>query len=291
MPFRSSLRRLARPLVAAARDWFEPGPIEVQDQLVTIDGGVAKGTQCYLPRPSVLSDRIIRGDYESETTSLMEVLVGETDVCFDIGGHYGHFMMTLASLAHDGAVHIFEPFSKNADRLERSIRANPWNHVQLHRAAVADQTGALVLHHAGDQGDDSMAYLDGVGGVQTEASLEHYGGFESTSVMGISLDEFEGPIPNFIKVDAEGAEKSVLQGGRRLLETYKPRLIVEVHGPREAFGCAQVISSIGYRVFEFAPPSTTLPVLLLHQDDPMIDRLSKPGTPLSFGQLRELYSG
>ena len=42
----------------------------------------------------------------------VENLVDPEMCCYDIGGHYGYYSVTLASLATEGSVHTFEPCSK-----------------------------------------------------------------------------------------------------------------------------------------------------------------------------------
>ena len=51
------------------------------------------------------------------------------------------------------------------------------------------------------------------------------------------------PRPDLIKVDAEGAELDVLEGGRQLLTTVRPRLIVEFTTPQLLDQARQLLPS------------------------------------------------
>src|SRR3990172_7220679 len=54
-------------------------------------------------------------------------------------------------------------------------------------------------------------------------------------------------VPDFIKMDVEGAEVDVLLGAQRLLATRKPDMIVEVHGQKVEAECIKILVSHGYK--------------------------------------------
>lgn len=63
-----------------------------------------------------------------------------------------------------------------------------------------------------------------------------------------SLEEL--PVPDVIKIDAEGSEVEVLRGASSLLRKHRPTLLIELHGTNE--GVARELESAGYlsRVLE-----------------------------------------
>lgn len=64
-----------------------------------------------------------------------------------------------------------------------------------------------------------------------------------------SLDstDLEGPISLF-KIDVEGMEADVLAGAASTLRRDRPRLIVEVHGPRAARAVHDLLTAWQYRL-------------------------------------------
>ena len=62
-----------------------------------------------------------------------------------------------------------------------------------------------------------MAYLTTYGGVDTSAAHEHYQSFHQTTVKTITLDKAAEQYgkPQFIKIDAEGAEGPILEGNSK----------------------------------------------------------------------------
>ena len=266
----TTCRSALRPLVQTARRMLTPPekPLEFTWQEIT--DGPAAGTQALLPDGRPISELITGGRYEAEVMSYVRALVADGDVCFDIGGHYGAYTFALAKLTPSGSVHTFEPVHTHADRLRQSIERSRLTNTTIHELAVADQAGEMSLSIADGQGsDDSMAYLDAYGGVDTPAAHEHYQTFVRTTVRATTLDCLmsELPAPAFIKVDAEGAEVAILRAGLQLIRTAKPRLLVELHGINEALGCAELLDSVDYCAILLTDQKVTMPVLWASRDD------------------------
>jgi len=53
-------------------------------------------------------------------------------------------------------------------------------------------------------------------------------------------------LPDFIKIDVEGAEASVLRGASKTLMHRHPALVVEVHGKTVEADCVSLLKSFGY---------------------------------------------
>ena len=264
---KKAIRNVARPCVRYLRALLEPAPEKVVVDWHAIAGGPAKGCQILLPFPSGFADKILPGQYETACTSVMEALVTRESVCLDIGGHYGYFTLVLASLASEGRVETFEPLPSHAARIAESASRSGLSQVTVHQQAVADVRTTMTLRYVSGGNYDSMGYLESCGGVVSEAAKEQYPSFASVSVQTVTLDDLCDLEPDFIKIDAEGAEAAILRGGMTLLSQSRPRLLLEVHGIKEAFQCADVLRRVGYRVLMIGEPETTMPVLCVSQED------------------------
>jgi len=83
-----------------------------------------------------------------------------------------------------------------------------------------------------------------------------------------TLDSFDLS-PDFIKIDAEGAESDVIQGGLQTIQRSRPVIMAE---SLEASGVVQeLIETAGYRLLEFAdggfrPPSRNLNRFLVPEE-------------------------
>ena len=62
------------------------------------------------------------------------------------------------------------------------------------------------------------------------------------------IDEGAIPPPGLIKIDVEGAEEFVLEGGANLLRKHRPHIILEAHSKLLARRCVSTLEDTGYRV-------------------------------------------
>src|SRR5262249_25265638 len=63
----------------------------------------------------------------------------------------------------------------------------------------------------------------------------------------------ELPPPDVIKIDVEGAEYMVLEGGRKFFTSATPRLVVETHGTDVARQCIELLLDLGYTIAACVP--------------------------------------
>lgn len=260
---------LLRPVARIARNALTPEERPLTFDWHEIKGGNAQNCSLLLPVERPITESICSGKYEQEIMRFVENLVDPEMCCYDIGGHYGYYSVTLASLATGGSVHTFEPVASHANRIQQAISKSKLNHTQVHQLAVAGECGELELKFAGENGDDSMAYLTTYGGVDTSAAHEHYQSFHQTTVKTITLDKAAEQYgkPQFIKIDAEGAEGPILEGARSLIHSERPRLLIEVHGIQETMHCAEVLHDLDYQAVLLTKQKTTLPILWVHRSD------------------------
>jgi FkbM family methyltransferase len=143
---------------------------------------------------------------------------------YDIGCHFGIF--TLAALRYGGSkarAFAFDPSAMAERYLLGNVSCNGWNErVAFKRVAVSnsDRDEYLVSHG-----------LFGNGYFSTSTWSQHGQG-ERTRVPCRTIDslvrEFGVP-PTHVKIDVEGFENEVLQGGQELLRHGRPILFLEVH--------------------------------------------------------------
>ena len=214
-----------------------------------IRGGLLKGR--LLPH-SIASTNLamVCGRYETEIQQVLSQEAIGCQVTYDIGAHVGFFSLLFADVTGDhGIVIAFEPSVSEADRVKELIQCNRLqNRVILERMAVCDEVAELTFY-AGSASFTGI--LDKV------SKPGHHENQNSVIVQGITLDEYvyghENPPPDFMKIDVEAAEASVIRGASRLLAEKRPKMLIEVHGPNPCRDTVELILSHKYCVDYLGP--------------------------------------
>ncbi len=168
----------------------------------------------------------------------------------DIGAHDGLLTIPFARLP-GSRVHGFEPLPPAMARLRAAVMAEFGEippHVTLHPEALGATQGEAVL---------TLPVLDGVPQEQWASISKDYAEHRSVTrqahrVRVIPLDSLELRDVTAIKLDAEGAEQEVLEGGRLLLTRCRPVLSVEIEERHRAGSTRDVpalLASLGYAGF------------------------------------------
>lgn len=175
------------------------------------------------------------GTYEYDNQRVFERLLKPGSTVFDIGAHAGFYTLLASVLVgSEGKVFAFEPLPRNLMFLKEHLTLNQINNVTVIEAAVSKCCGVTSF---------------------TESSSGYQGGISSQGTLPVkmvSLDELivsrEVPVPDFIKIDVEGHEKSVLMGAKSMLERDRPTIFLSIHG-RSVYGqCRQLLESLGYKI-------------------------------------------
>ncbi|NYH79773.1 FkbM family methyltransferase [Actinopolyspora biskrensis] len=182
-------------------------------------------------------DSVLRGAarlsvIEPEVDGLGE-LVGTGAVCFDIGAAYGMYSFSLARLVGTaGEVHSFEPQRKPYRILAAGARLAGVRNMRVDHAALGNRPGTRVLtvptrfgfpiHGHAHVSDDVL--VPGEGGL--------FRGKRSVPSETFSVDRIRHARGlsriDFMKIDVEGYEPSVLEGAEETLENCRPKILLEI---------------------------------------------------------------
>ncbi len=159
-------------------------------------------------------------------------------IVYDIGANYGMHALLMAKLVGaSGHVYAFEPDPAIFQGLIEHMELNRFHHVKCVQAGVWDHSGRAQFFSGHHLGAGHCADVDGTSGCCTE--------IEVFSLDDFVFDRNHRP-PDFIKVDVEGAESKVLFGARRLLETHRPVLLIDLHNPEQDVVVGSTLAQLGY---------------------------------------------
>lgn len=242
------MRRLTRPL----RGYYARKYSGRDDRMATIADYDA-GTRMLVDRSSYLGGSLYWHRYHhlGELRYLSKHL--RPDMVFaDVGANQGEFALPVAKRLSAGRVLAFEPEDQMFGMLERNIALNGLSNIQVFHFGLGKATSQTALYTS----TDTALHYGWHEGLFTSFKDD----YRSHFVQGIEirrLDEVLSETPverlDYIKIDVEGAELFVLEGARCVIETYKPRLILEINA--ETFASAgystsdllTFVSGLGYR--------------------------------------------
>jgi FkbM family methyltransferase len=163
---------------------------------------------------------LLLGDHEPAVTNWLAHNVGAGMTIFDVGANIGSFTMFMASLVGEqGRVFALEADPKVCEILQANIRANGFRMIHPIRGAAYWECGEVSLGRA----EASSGY----------SGLYYQKASEWISVPAFTLDSLVEKYAikrvDLVKIDVEGAEWDVLEGMRNLLQTARPRLLIELH--------------------------------------------------------------
>ncbi len=171
---------------------------------------------------------LIDGEEVNLTRYLIQNLrVG--DRFFDIGAHFGFYSLLASNLVgRNGLVYSFEPTPRTFDILSKNTI--PRSNVFVENKAVWSKNGHIFLTDFGPEGAAFNTTLPVSEYPNREITSLYRGTLKPVEVETIALDDFcssIGVFPDFMKVDAEGAEMEILIGAKKVLEK-GPSLSIEI---------------------------------------------------------------
>lgn len=144
---------------------------------------------------------------------MIEKIAGQRRRCIDVGANVGLYTYRFAQLFQQ--VESFEPIPACAKIISSSELPN----VTVHNTALSHQHGQATLNIPVTGGPEATAF----------ASLSNQFAKADTLTVDLrTLDSFEFSEVDLIKVDVEGHEMEVLQGGLETLNRESPTLLIEI---------------------------------------------------------------
>jgi len=148
-----------------------------------------------------------------------------SDIVVDIGANIGvHTIWLSRRVGSTGLVIAVEPEKSNFFILTLNQQVNSIKNIVAIRSALSSKSakGTLTV---------PRATLMGQASTQTASfSPKSYAASLDFETLDNIIRARHLPNVSAIKIDVEGAELSVLQGARKTIERFEPRLVIEVHG-------------------------------------------------------------
>lgn len=186
------------------------------------------------------------GEFSKGEADLFRYLVQPDWTVLECGANYGAHTVLLAKLVGEkGRVIAFEPQRLVFHALCANIALQCMTQVWPYWAAVGNRTGTIRVTRLDPNADNNFGGL----------AMGDQHGAATEPVALLRLDSFATlPRVDFIKIDVEGMEADVLDGGRELLAKHRPVLYVENDREEKSDGLLALLAELGYETWRHEPP-------------------------------------
>lgn len=180
------------------------------------------------------------GTNDIKVSRNIRVFLKPGDVFLDIGANHGSVGFYAAdAVGPAGAVHLFEPQRRIADRVEAAIAGARYRNVTLHRCGLLDIDTTLQLHVPSDHSGSATfaeAFVSDAFDMHETCPVREIGGYVGPLVAGR---------PFGAKLDIEGAEPRVMPW---LLAQPNLRFLI-FEGSRNADALYEMVRGSGLALF------------------------------------------
>ncbi|HXJ04464.1 MAG TPA: FkbM family methyltransferase [Candidatus Acidoferrum sp.] len=167
------------------------------------------------------------GAFERSTVITLERLVKPGDVVLDIGANIGAHTLGLArSVGSAGKVFAFEPTDFAFDKLKRNLALNP---------ELQARTYPRQILLAAEPTEDAPKEIFASWPLEKDASVHPKHRGRQVTARNAAVDTLDRTVAregidrvNVIKIDVDGHELPVLQGGLAVLTRFRPVLVMEM---------------------------------------------------------------
>ncbi len=176
--------------------------------------------------------------WESKSREIFSILSLSSNTVFDIGSYTGVYALVAAKSNKKLKVSAFEPNPDLFTALEKNLKLNRSRNVKSEQMALDDQPGEayLYLNHDIHTSIGSLIQSSTAGKkvLVRKTTLDMY--CENYSINSVDL----------IKIDVEGYEINVLQGGSSIIKKSSPIILMESLTKETLEKQFELLSKLGY---------------------------------------------
>ena len=166
---------------------------------------------------------------------------------FDVGANIGLYTWEVAKICPDLKIMVFEPDPNNIELLQITNGLTGSDRIKLCSFALSNKCQETAFEQ------DYLTSATGSIASGNQSWIEKYlnGTPNKIKIQTRTLDQISGKskLPTLVKIDVEGHENEVLEGGMRTIQKSKPVIIVESFPPKQS-KVTMTLKTIGYNIFD-----------------------------------------
>ena len=171
------------------------------------------GNKLFLSKKGLALSISHYGTYEELESKIMEEKIEMGNIVVDVGANIGLHTLNMAKIVgNTGQVFAFEPDPSNFEILKKNVKINNYKNIILEQKAVGDKHGRTTLYQSDHPGKHRIFPQTEQAKSQVQVELTNLDNYFDSDM----IDKI-----NFIKIDVEGLEFSVLKGMKNILKNSK----------------------------------------------------------------------
>ena len=164
-------------------------------------------------------DLFLKGTREEISVGIVKNLLKKGDVVLEAGANIGYYCILESKLIGDrGLIYAVEPIKENFELLKRNIALNKLKNIKTFNLGFSNKQGELNINVSSE------------GNLNTPRDID-----KGSKVETVKCNTMDGFLkgkkkPNFMRIDIEGYEDVVFNGGEKTLNNLSG-IFVELHFP------------------------------------------------------------
>jgi len=195
---------------------------------------------------------------EIKTAEFLIKNLKSNDVFYDIGANYGFFSLLAAEFITNGEIHCFEPIPEVFECLKYNLLNSKTSaKLFINKLAVSNISGEIEFYFNRQASGISNLFQN------TQIGVE-----DKIKVTSVKLNDYfkNHNKPTIIKVDVEGAESLVIEGGFEFFSNNNPIIAMEVSsgekGKKFSMKAVNKLYELGYKSYQIKQGGAIKPVLI-----------------------------
>lgn len=175
-----------------------------------------------LEDPACIAHHVTTGGIPEEfDVQIFRFFLPYIKIMFDVGANTGLYCFVAAhGCPSEARIHAFEPQPDACEIMHKTINLNNWeDRVYVHAMGLGNKPGDLDLHVTGTGSSFDNNFIDHVECPILRVPVDTL----DNQAAQLGIDKLD-----FIKIDVEGFEQSVLEGAQEVLRKDSPVLLIEI---------------------------------------------------------------
>lgn len=145
--------------------------------------------------------------------------IREANIILDIGANIGSTSLFYASLNSKARILAFEPYPDTVKKLVDNIQRNEFKNIRVYGIGLGEKSSKQIIAEYDE-------HNSGMNRIVVTTSAPH--ALVQIDTLDSRMKELNIDKIDFIKIDVEGYEYFVLEGGKQIITQSKPTMLIEV---------------------------------------------------------------